>query len=160
MRKNTTFEIILTVILLLLCVYTALKAYNLKQRIEYVTDTVTDTVTLTDIQFDTVVLTHIVLDTLTLHDSAFFFDTVNNTTYVQVEVPIYSHIIDTNIDSNIHLYEQISGYRVTLDTMALELKPTIIQIQPERKFRVMPAIGVGYGTSGVGLFGGVGISYW
>lgn len=157
MKKNTTFEIILTVILLLLCVYTALKAYNLKQHIEYVTDTVTDTFVMTNVEFDTVFLTHISTDTLAVTDTAFIYDTINNTYYIPVEVPVSSHIIDTNIDTNIHLYEQISGYKVNLDSLALEVKPVIIQ--PQKKWYNNLGVGVGlmYGTSGFGI--GVGLMY-
>lgn len=122
------------------------------------TITVTDTITLTNVEFDTVFLTHISTDTLAVTDTTFLFDTINNTYYIPVEVPVSSHIIDTNIDTNIHLYESISGYKVNLDSLALEVKPIIIK--PEKKFRIMPALGVGYGTGGWGAFGGVGIGYW
>lgn len=124
---------------------------------------ITDTVTLTDVQFDTIFICSYTRDTLAVVDTAFIYDTITHTYYVTAEVPIYTHVIDTSIyytNFSLSLHERVRGYGVTIDTLALDYNAIVTPVKPQKKLRVVPAIGIGYGTGGVGLFGGVGLSYW
>ena len=131
---------------------------------ERVTDTVTDTIT--DWQHDTVYRFDTKIVKLPIHDTTMLTDSLWVIDSVQVEVPIYKYYFDTTLaDTNrtIHLEASLSGYEVTIDTMAITttVKPIIIKetIPWQKRFR--PSIGVGVGTNlkgeaTVGMYLGVG----
>ena len=159
MKKNTTFEIILTVILGILCIYTAYKAYTIKGKVEYITTTdtikVTDTITefhpdtIYFSRFDTVQLPAVVInDTLVKIDSVF----------VQIPINTYQYdtiITDTNYETS--LKAVVSGFGVTMDSLYLNTKimPQRVKKQPWYG-NIVPAVGVGFGTGGFGVFAGLG----
>ena len=160
LKKNTTFEIILTVILLLLLIFTAYKSYHLKGKIETitVTDTITLTDTITDWNYDTMYLSH--FDTIKLP----VIDTVNDTIIkidsVLVQIPINTYTFDTTItDTNYRtsLKAITSGFAVTMDSLYLntEIMPQRVKKQPWYT-NICPAVGVGFGTGGFGVFVGAG----
>lgn len=160
LKKNTPFEIILTVILLLLLIFTAYKSYQLKHDIEYitVTDTITLTDTITDWNYDTMYLSH--FDTIKLP----VIDTVNDTIIkidsVLVQIPISTYTFDTTItDTNYRtsLKAITSGFAVTMDSLYLntEIMPQRVKKQPWYS-NICPAVGVGFGTGGFGVFVGAG----
>ena len=132
--------------------------------------TVTDTVTITDVKFDTFFISSTVIDTLALADTAFVRDTVHSLVYVPVQVPLSTHIFDTsvsfpfgttslngNLDVNVH--GAVTGYRTTFDTLVLDYRLDVVPTPVKRKVRILPAVGVGYGTGGWGVFGGIGIGF-
>jgi hypothetical protein len=130
---------------------------------------VTDTIT--NWEHDTMYFHSYIKDTLALTDTAIIYDTITNTQFVEVQVPIYETHFDTSIyysnfscfnDSLIvGIKQTVRGYKVELESMILDIKGdlTPVQLEPQKKLRVVPAIGIGYGTGGVGIFGGVGITY-
>lgn len=162
MRKNTTFEIILTVILGILCIYTAYKAYTIKDKVEYIT--ITDTVkicdTITDLAYDTVYFSH--FDTVQL-PAIVINDTLLKTDSVFVQIPIETTVYDTIIKDTTHithLKAQISGFGTTLDTLTIDTKIMPQKaLLPPKKWYDNFGIGAGvmYGTGGFGI--GVGIMY-
>lgn len=162
MKKNTTFEIILTVILGILCIYTAYKAYTIKDKVEYIT--VTDTLkicdTITEFQPDTIYFSH--FDTVQL-PAVVINDTLLKIDSVFVQIPIETTVYDTIIKDTAHithLRAQISGFGTTLDTLTIdtEIMPQKAFLPPKKWYDNF-GIGAGimYGTGGFGL--GVGIMY-
>lgn len=155
-----TAEWILLAIITVLLVFTAWKSYTLKGKIE--TITVTDTITLTDTivnwQSDTVYFNR--YDTINTTDVVIINDTVNDTTYIQV--PIYTYIYDTTITDSLYttsLRAVTSGFSVSMDTLMLntQIKPQKVQITTKKWYqRLCPAVGIGFGTGGFGVFGGIG----
>lgn len=134
------------------------------------TEYVHDTVTITDVQFDTVYYTKTKTDTLpvqkiiTIHDSVTFTDTV----WGMVQVPIYTHLLDTSFSlsfngldkADVGIKEYITGYGVQVDSIIVstdfELTPRDLS---KPKLRLCPAVGVGYGTGGLGVFAGIGVTF-
>lgn len=154
---HTAEWVLLAIITVLLC-YTAWKSYTLKEKVEYIT--VTDTVkicdTITNLQYDTVYFNR--YDTINTTDVVIINDTVNDTTYIQL--PIYTYIFDTIIqDTNYttSLRAVTSGFNVTMDSLYLstEIMPQKVKKQPWYG-NIVPAVGVGFGTGGFGVFAGVG----
>lgn len=123
---------------------------------------VTDTLTLTDWQHDTVYRTDTKVETLRLVDTAWLSDTVTDSVYVQVEVPIYTYQFDTTqtTDStSLHLKAVLEGFEVKFLSLSAEWSLTPQKAQKTRNTRCLhfgPAVGVGYGTGGWGVFVGVG----
>lgn len=151
MRKNTTFEIILTVILGILCIYTAYKAYTIKDKVEYITttDTVKICDTITNMDYDTIYLSH--FDTVQL-PAIVINDTLLKIDSVYVQIPIKTTVYDTVIKDTAHithLRAQISGFGTTLDTLTIdtEIMPQKALL-PRKKW---------YDNFGVGL--GLGVTY-
>lgn len=166
-------DILFGVIILLtvgLAVYSVNLSHKMKTLLGQAPTVITDTVTLTDVQFDTIFICSYTRDTLAVVDTAFIYDTLTQTYYATVEVPISSFVLDTSISfcSNfsdtltVGIFERVNGYKVALDTLILDLKGVVspVPLVAEKKFRVVPAVGLGYGTGGWGVFGGVGLSYW
>ncbi|MBQ3946683.1 MAG: hypothetical protein II670_13930 [Alphaproteobacteria bacterium] len=156
-----TINYILIAILALLCIFTAWKAYTLKDKIETVT--VTDTIRLSDTivnwQSDTVYFNR--YDTVNTTDIVIINDTVNDTTYIQL--PIYTYIYDTTITDTTYrtnLKAVVSGFQCQMDSLYLstQIKPQKVQITPKKWYkRLCPAVGIGFGTGGgFGVFGGIG----
>lgn len=157
-----TAEWILLAIITLLLVFTAYKSYQLKDKVEYITttDTITVTDTITNLQYDTVYFNH--YDTINITDVVIINDTVNDTTYIQL--PIYTYIFDTIIqDTNYKtsLKAITSGFNVTMDSLYLstEIFPQKVKKQPWYG-NIVPAVGVGFGTGGFGVFAGVGYKFF
>lgn len=162
LKKNTPFEIILTVILLLLLIFTAWKSYTLKGKIETVTDTlyITDSICDTIIapKYDTTYFNH--YDTIPYE--VVVNDTLKDTLYIPIALNTYkwdTSIVDTNYETNLKL--TATGYDVTLDTVILNTNihyKQPIKIKQKWYNHIVPACGVGIGTDGkIGVFAGVGL---
>ena len=162
MKKNTTFEIILTVILGILCIYTAYKAYTIKGKVEYITTT--DTVYITDSICDTIIAPKYDTTYFNHYDTIPYEvvvnDTLKDTLYIPIALNTYkwdTSIVDTNYETNLKL--TATGYDVTLDTVILNTNihyKQPVQIKEKWYEYIAPAIGVGFGTGGLGIFLGVG----
>lgn len=159
--KNTITHIAewgLLAIITVLLIFTMYKSYQLKGKIETitVTDTIILTDTITDWNYDTMYFSH--YDTINTTDVVIINDTVNDTTYIQL--PIYTYIFDTTIaDTNYttSLRAVVSGFDATMDSLYLstEIMPHRVKKQPWYG-NIVPAVGVGFGTGGFGVFAGVG----
>lgn len=163
MKKNTTFEIILTVIFGILCIYTAYKAYTIKEKVEYITKT--DTVYITDSICDTIIAPKYDTTYFNHYDTIPYEvvvnDTLKDTLYIPIALNTYkwdTSIVDTNYETNLKL--TATGYDVTLDTVILNTNihyKQPVQIKEKWYEHIAPAIGVGIGTDGkIGLFVGIG----
>lgn len=131
---------------------------------EVVTDTVTDTIT--DWQHDTVFRIDTKVVKLPVHDTTTLTDSLWLTDSVLVEVPMMRYHYDTTLTdthSTIRLTATLTGYEVSVDTLAVSttIQPVIIKetIPWQKRFR--PSIGVGVGTNlkgeaTVGVYFGVG----
>lgn len=133
-------------------------SHRAKQNVEYITTT--DTVTLTDSitnwEYDTVYFSR--LDTVKL--PILQTDTVQIADSVYVTVPLSVYRYDTIISDSAHtsrIQAVVSGFSVSLDTLSIrtELMPQRAKKQPWYS-NLCPAVGVGFGTGGVGVFVGVG----
>lgn len=155
-----TAECVLLAIITVLLVFTMYKAHQIKDKVEYITktDTVTLTDTITNWNYDTMYFNR--YDTINLTDVVIINDTVNDTTYIQL--PLYTYVFDTTVtDTNYttNLKAVVSGFAVGLDTLSIHtkiLQEKAIPVPKQRRF--VPAVGVGYGTGGFGVFAGVGIN--
>lgn len=160
---------ILVVIALAVIIPILLKTGVISQQ-EPKTEYVYDTVTITDVQFDTVYYTKTKTDTfpiqkiIAIHDSV----TVTDTVWGVVEIPIYTHLFDTSFSlslngldkADIGIRLNLQGYGVQVDSIIVsgdfELTPRDLS---KPKLRLCPAVGVGYGTGGLGVFAGIGIGF-
>lgn len=157
---------IFCVLVAALLVGLALYAWHLNSKVKELTNqdpvTVIDTVTLTELQCDTVYYTNTKVETLKVVDTNWLTDTLTDSVYVQVEVPIYTYVYDTLVSTDTtqtHLRAVLRGFDVTLDTLSIDWKITHQEAQkaPKRWFQHLgPSVGVGYGTGGWGAFVGVG----
>ena len=159
---------ILTLIVGLLLLGLALYAWHLSSKVKELENlepvTYTDTVTVTDWQYDTVYQTKTKVETLRLVDTAFLSDTtwLTDSVYVQVEVPIYTYQYDTLFSTDsvkTHLRAVLEGFDVRVDTLSIQWEITHQEPKnlPKKWYNhLAPAVGVGYGTSGFGLFVGLG----
>lgn len=131
---------------------------------ETVTDTITDTII--DWQHDTVYRYDTKVVKLPIHDTTTVTDSLWMVDSVMVEVPIYKYYYDTTLtDTNrtIRLQATLSGYDVSIDTLALTTTVTPIIIKEEipwhKRFRPSVGIGIGSNLKGeatVGMYVGVG----
>lgn len=134
--------------------------YNVGKRHSTVvtdTDTIVINDTITNWQYDTVYFSH--YDTINTTDVVIINDTINDTTYIQL--PIYTYIFDTIIqDTNYKtsLRAVTSGFGVTMDSLYLntEIFPQKVKKQPWYT-NIVPAVGIGFGTGGFGVFVGAGL---
>ena len=155
-----TAEWVLLAIITVLLVFTMYKAHQIKDKVEYITktDTVTLNDTITNWQCDTMYFNR--YDTINLTDVVIINDTVNDTTYIQL--PLYTYIFDTTITDTNYTTDfkaVVSGFNVTMDSLYLNTILTqqkAVPVAKQRRF--VPAVGVGYGTGGFGVFAGVGIN--
>lgn len=153
--------IILLVLVLATNLMLIFKGYNSEPQIEYVT--VTDTVTITELKADTIYLSH--YDTVKLE--CLKIDTVLKSDSVFVKVPISTYEFDTVISdtsSEMHLKAVLSGFDVTLDTLSIGTKTTsqvpCIPLKTRSWYKhLCPAVGVGIGNKGFGLFIGIGYAF-
>lgn len=163
MKARTIF----TALLGLLVVGLAQYAYTLNRKVAELSNLepvqVADTVTLTDWKYDTVYQTNTKVETLRLVDTLYTKST--DTLYAQVEVPMSRYVWDTLIStdsSQAQIRAVCEGFSVTLDTLSIQwLKVAQMHClgpqQPSKWYgRICPAVGVGFGTSGFGVFFGVG----
>ena len=137
-------------------------SYNVGKKYSSIVETITDTITLTDTitnwEPEYVYLSH--YDTIKLP----VIDTVNDTIIkidsVLVQIPINTYIYDTTITDSLYrtsLKAVTSGFAVTMDSLYLntEIMPQRTKKQPWYT-NIVPAVGVGFGTGGFGVFAGVG----
>lgn len=123
------------------------------------TDTVTVTDTITNWQAYNVY--HYRTDTAYLPIVQYQTDTIIKLDSVFVQIPIDTYHYDTTIrDSNYttHLKAVVSGFGVEMDSLYLNTK--ITQQKPKKQpwyGNIVPAVGVGFGTGGFGVFAGVGL---
>lgn len=154
--------ILLGIITILLC-YTAWKSYTIKEKVEYITDTIQfcDTLYFDSVSYDTVFLQR--LDSVYLPIVHTKTDTIIQVDSVLVQIPYMTTVYDTTInkeDYQTHLKATVTGFNSTLDEVLLET--TVFQKQPvisQKKWyeHIAPACGVGIGTDGkIGLFVGIG----
>ncbi len=125
---------------------------------EYVTDTITVELcdTVTDFQLKYVTLDH--YDTVEL--PVLVSDTIIDT--ISVQIPINTYVFtDTIQDSNYqaNFKAVCRGFDVSMDSLLFNIN--ISQQQPPNTSKkwyqhIGPAVGVGYGTSGLGIFIGIG----
>ena len=151
-------EWVLLAILALLCIYTAYKAYTIKDRIEYITTTDTITITDTITNWQPQYIKEYRTDTAYLPVIEERLDTVTQIDTVLVEIPIKLYHYDTTIADTTHttrIQADISGFNVSLEQLTAT---TEIMPQTAKKWysNIVPAVGIGIGTGGVGAFVGVG----
>lgn len=153
-------EYILIGILAVLCIFTAWKSYTLKQKVEYITiqDTIKLNDTIVDMEYDTCYLWK--KDTVKLPVVINDTTTLIKIDSILVEVPKYKYYYDTILKDTAYstrFSAVIEGFDVNLDSVYLN---TVIAPQKAKKepwYRnICPAVGLGYGTSGFGIFAGVG----
>ena len=151
---------ILIGILAVLCIFTAWKAYTVKEKVEYIT--VTDTIklndTIVDMKYDTCYLfkKDTVKLPLVINDTT----TLIKIDSILVEVPKYKYYYDTIIKDTAYstrFSAVMEGFDVVLDSVYLNtiIAPQKVKKEPWYK-NICPAAGIGYGTSGFGIFAGVG----
>ena len=135
-------------------------SYNVGKR--HSTNTTTDTITLTDTitdwNYDTMYLSH--FDTIKLPVIDTINDTILKIDSILVQIPISTTVYDTTIkDTNYRtaLRAVVSGFNVTMDSLYLSTE--IMQQNPKKQpwyTNLCPAVGIGYGTGGAGVFIGIG----
>ena len=135
-------------------------SYNVGKR--HSTNTTTDTITITDtitnLQYDTLYFSH--YDTLKLPVVDTINDTIVKIDSVLVQIPISTTVYDTTIkDTNYRtaLRAVVSGFAVNIDTLSIHTE--IMQQNPKKQpwyTNLCPAVGVGFGTGGFGVFAGIG----
>lgn len=122
-----------------------------------VTDTITITDTITD--WHTTNITHYRTDTLYLP----IIDTITDSILVEVPINRYHYdtvIADTNYQTDLNIV--ISGFNACIETLTLhtDILSTHTEIMPQtgRKWykNIVPAVGIGIGTGGFGVFAGIG----
>lgn len=162
-------EYILIGILAVLCIFTAWKSYTVKQKVEYITiqDTIKLNDTIVDMEYDTCYLWK--KDTVKLPIVVNDTTTLVKIDSIYVEIPKYKYKYDTIIEDTAYNTDNlklmyttrfsavIGGFDVNLDSVYLN---TIIAPQKPKKepwyHNIVPAVGLGYGTGGFGIFAGVG----
>lgn len=124
------------------------------------TDTIQITNTITDWQYDTVYINR--LDTIKLPivhtDTIPLIDTLIDS--ILVQVPISTYHYDTTITDSTHttaIQADIEGFAVRLEQLSIqtEITPQRVKKQPWYG-NLCPAVGIGFGTGGFGVFAGVG----
>ena len=119
-----------------------------------------NTVTLTDVKYDTIYLTR--YDTMEYYN----YDTIWEAGEIlvmrdtlQVPVPITAATFDTTVISDefkTQITGQISGFHTSLDLLTIQTE--ITRQEPRKQLKLVPAIGIGYGTGGFGFFAGIGLT--
>ncbi len=116
--------------------------------------------TLVSVIWDTVMLDHYETVVLPLHDTL-YKDSVRVDS-VRVDIPIYRYVYDSVITTDtteLDLSVRVSGFGVSLDTLAYTLRYTPTTIPEERRFGVFvgPMIGIGKDGLCAGIGVGVGM---
>ena len=139
---------------------------RLEKQLNNIPEPVTITDTIVDWQHDTVYRYNTKVVKLPIHDTTTITDSLWLTDSVLVEVPIYKYYYDTTLtDTNrsIRLQATLSGYEVSVDTLAVTTTITPIVIKEtipwQKRFR--PSVGVGIGSNSkgeaaIGVFVGIG----
>ncbi len=161
---------VITALLGLLLVGLALYAYTLNRKVEQLSNLepvqVTDTLTLTDWKYDTAYIAKTKVETLRLVDT--LCTKVTDTLYAQVEVPISMYVWDTLLQtdsSKTQIKAVCEGFAITLDTLSIQWQkvaptPCLGPLRPSKWYQhIAPAVGVGYGTGGWGVFVGLGYTF-
>ena len=156
-------ETVLIVILALLCIFTAWKAYTIKDKVEYINTT--DTLYITDSICDTIIAPKYDTTYFNHYDTIPYEvvvnDTLKDTLYIPIALNTYkwdTSIVDTNYETNLKL--TATGYDVTLDTVILNTNihyKQPVQIKEKWYNRLGVGVGLMYGSGGAGV--GVGIIY-
>ena len=161
--KNTithTAEWILLAILAILCIYTAYKSYQIKEKVRYITTT--DTIHITDsiTQWQPYDVYHYKYDTAYLPVVDTINDTIIKLDSILIQLPLDIYKFDSIIKDSTHtthVEATVSGFNVEMQQLSIETK--IMPQEPKKEpwyHNIVPAVGVGYGTSGFGIFAGVG----
>ena len=158
-----TINYILIAILALLCIFTAWKAYTIKDKVEYINTT--DTLYITDSICDTIIAPKYDTTYFNHYDTIPYEvvvnDTLKDTLYIPIALNTYkwdTSIVDTNYETNLKL--TATGYDVTLDTVILNTNihyKQPVQIKEKWYNRLGVGVGLMYGSGGAGV--GVGIIY-
>lgn len=162
MKTKNFLTLIVGALFVGLAVYAWLLNSKVKELENQEPVTYADTVTLVDLKYDTVYKTKTKVETLRLVDTCLVSDTVTDSVYVQVEVPIYTYQYDTLFSTDsvkTHLRAVLEGFNVSVDTLSIQWEITHQEPKnlPKKWYNhLAPAVGVGYGTSGFGLFVGLG----
>ena len=144
---------------LVLCVFLAYKTYTLKEKVEYITDTIQVCDTVVNWQYDTVYFNR--FDTLQL--PVVRFDTINDTLLktdsVFVQIPYYTYQYDTVIhkeDYETSLKAVLSGFNCQMDSLYLNTKIMPQKVKKEPWYNnIGVGIGLMYGTGGCGIGCGI-----
>lgn len=146
-------------ILGILLVILSHKAKNDVDNIVNATDTITVTDTIHNWQHDTMYLSR--LDTIKLPVVDTINDTIIKIDSILVQIPINTYHYDTIISDSTHttaIQADIEGFAVRLEQLSIhtEITPQRVKKQPWYT-NICPAVGVGFGTGGFGVFAGVGL---
>ena len=162
MKTKTVFTALLGLLIAGLAIYAWLLNTKVRELASLEPVQVTDTLTLTNWRYDTTYITNTKVETLRLVDTAWLGDTVTDSVYVQVEVPIFTYEYDTLFQSDsvkTHLRAVLEGFDVSVDTLSIdwEIVHQKAKNLPKKWYQhIAPAVGAGYGTGGWGVFVGVG----
>ena len=158
MKKLSAIDwlLLLMAVLGILLVIMSNRAKQNVERIITTTDTIyiTDTIT----QWQPYDVHHYRTDTTYLPVINTLLDTVTDSVFVEVPISIYQY--DTTIVDTTHttrIQADISGFNVSLEQLTATTK--IMQQNPKKQpwyTNICPAVGVGFGTGGFGVFAGVG----
>lgn len=153
-------EWVLLAILAVLCIYTAYKSYQIKEKVEYITiqDTIKLNDTIVDMEYDTCYLFK--KDTVKLPVVINDTTTLVKIDSVLVEIPKYKYKYDTIIKDTAYstrFSAVIEGFDVNLDSVYLNtiIAPNKAKKEPWYK-NICPAAGIGYSSGGFGIFAGIG----
>lgn len=151
----------LLLIMVILGIMLSILSHRVKQNVERITtDTVTLTDTITNWRYDTLFISR--LDTVKLPivhtDTTLLIDTLIDSIYVQV--PLHTYHYDTIISDSTHttaIQADIEGFAVRLEQLSIDTKITPQQPKKQPWYgNIVPAVGIGFGTGGFGVFAGVG----
>lgn len=119
-----------------------------------------NTVEITDIQYDTIYLTR--YDTMEYYN----YDTlceageiILKTDTLKIPVPISTSAFDTTVFSDEYetqIIGQISGFHTSLDLLTINTQ--ITRHEERKRLKLVPSLGIGYGTGGFGFFVGIGVT--
>ena len=164
-KQNIGVYIFVAVLVAVLAVFTW-RFVRLEKQLNNVPEPITITDTIVDWQHDTVYRYDTKVVKLPIHDTTTLTDSLWMVDSVLVEVPIYKYYYDTTLaDTNrtIRLQATLSGYEVSIDTLALTTTVTPIIIKEEipwhKRFRPSVGVGVGSNLKGeatVGMYVGIG----
>lgn len=122
---------------------------------EHITDSIVICDTITELKPQYITISH--FDTVPME--VYINDTVTDTMLVMLPIEKYhydSTIVDTNYTTRFSA--SLTGYKLSFDTLCLSTE--IMQQHPKNTPKwytnICPAVGVGYGTGGLGIFLGVG----
>lgn len=159
---NRNLEAICMGIIIGMCISITFYINKINKKVDSltpITDTIVINDTITNLQYDTVYFNH--YDTLKLPVVDTINDTVLKIDSILVQIPISTTVYDTTIvDSNYRtsLRAVVSGFDVSVNELIIETNVFQHQTISQKKWynHIAPAIGIGYGVKGFGLFVGIG----